>query len=125
MNTEQNGAGLPDTAKITAAKNLKTAKIISLDDVISRLDKPQREKLISGHDIKNFAKIFEDAEMMRTVDGFLQNGMNVSEAARELYMHRNTLIYRLNAIRRKTGLDLRNFDMAVTFRLLHILYRIK
>ena len=39
-----------------------------------------------------------------------------------MYMHRNTLIYRLNAIRRQTGFDLRVFKMAVTFKILHYLY---
>ena len=51
--------------------------------------------------------------------------MNVSETARVLYMHRNTLIYRLNKISNETGLDLRKFDMAVTFEILRVLYELK
>lgn len=98
---------------------------LSPENVISQLSKPQREKLISGYDLKKFAKVFEDDGMMCTAETFLKSGMNVSETARKLYMHRNTLIYRLNSIRAKTGLDLRDFDMAVTFKLLHILYSMK
>ena len=75
--------------------------------------------------MKKFAKIFEDDDMMRTVDAFLENGMNASETARALYMHRNTLSYRLKTVQKKTGLDLKNFDMAVTFKILHILYTMK
>lgn len=98
---------------------------IGIPDIISCLPKAQREKLIAGYDLKNFARIFEDGDAMSTVDSFLKYGLNVSETARRLYMHRNTLIYRLNKIRKVTGLDLRVFEMAVTFEILHSLYQLK
>ena len=98
---------------------------IHLSDIVSLLPKAQRERIISGYDLKNFAKIFEDTDAMATVDCFLQHGMNVSETSRILYMHRNTLIYRLNKIQSQTGLDLRDFDMAVTFEILRCLYSLK
>lgn len=94
-------------------------------ELIAALPKSFREKLTSGYDMKSFAKIFEDEEMMRTAEAFLSSGMNVSRTARVLYMHRNTLIYRLGAIRRQTGLDLRDFTDAVNFKLLHYLYVLK
>ncbi len=93
-----------------------------LDEALSMLPENARVKLTAGRDMKNFAKIFGDAAMMETADTFLGCGMNVCLAARKLYMHRNTLMYRLEKIKRLTGLDLRNFDMAVTFRILRRLY---
>lgn len=98
---------------------------IRLSDIVSLLTKAQREKLISGCDIKNFARVFEDADIMNTVDCFFKNGLNVSQTARILYMHRNTLIYRLNKIQTVTGLDVRKFDSAVTFELLRAAYELK
>lgn len=98
---------------------------IPLPFIVSQLSKAQRERLIAGYDVKNFARIFEDGDTMSTVDSFLEHGMNVSETARKLYMHRNTLIYRLNKIRKVTGLDIRVFDMAVTFEILRSLYMLK
>lgn len=98
---------------------------IPLSVIVSQLSKAQRERLISGYDIKNFARIFEDADTMATVDCFLENGMNISRTARILYMHRNTLIYRLNKIQTVTGLDIRVFEMAVTFGILRSLYELK
>lgn len=95
---------------------------VSLVAVVSQLKKSQREKLIAGYDLKSLAKVFEDEDMMKTADKFLECGMNVCRAARELYMHRNTLVYRLHTIRRLTGFDLKDFDAAVTFRILHTLY---
>lgn len=100
-------------------------KLIQFKEVLSQLSKSQREKLISGYDVKSLAKVFEDDEMMRTVEAFLRNGMNVSRTARILYMHRNTLIYKLNAIKKLTGLDLRDFGMAATFKILHTMYIMK
>ena len=103
----------------------ETVKEINLYETLLCMPKPDRERIISGYDLKKFAKIFEDEGMMQTAEAFLESGMNVSETARILYMHRNTLIYRLGMIKRRTGLDLRNFKMAVTFKILHCLYLIK
>ena len=100
-------------------------KNISLDEIVAGLTKSQRERLTSGYDMKNFARIFEHGDLMQAADCFFKNGMNISEAARELYMHRNTLIYRLNKIQKTTGMDLRNFEMAVTFLILRSLYEQK
>lgn len=66
-------------------------------------------------------EIFENEEMVLTADEFLENNLNVSETARGLFLHRNTLIYRLDKIENATGLDIRKFSDAVTFRLIKIL----
>ena len=100
-------------------------KNIPIEDIVACLTKSQRERLISGYDIKNFARVFEHGDLMLAADCFFANGMNISETARKLYMHRNTLIYRLNKIQRTTGMDLRNFEMAVTFQILRALYEQK
>lgn len=104
---------------------LPSPKIVELSEITSFLTKSQKEKIFSGYDLKNLAKIFEDPSMMITAKSFLANGMNVAKTARSMYMHRNTLLYRLNAIRRLTGLDLRDFKMATTFEILHSLYAMK
>lgn len=58
-----------------------------------------------------------DEETLNTVLTFFDNNLNVSETARQLYVHRNTLVYRLDKLQKQTGLDLRCFDDAVTFKL--------
>ena len=57
-----------------------------------------------------------DRETLMTVQSFFENSLNVSETSRKLFVHRNTLVYRLEKIRKITGLDLREFDCAVTFK---------
>ena len=57
-----------------------------------------------------------DDETLQTIYKFFENNLNVSETSRQLFVHRNTLVYRLDKIERLTGLDLRNFDDAVIFK---------
>ena len=57
-----------------------------------------------------------DQETLFTIQKFFENNLNVSETSRKLFVHRNTLVYRLEKIRKLTGLDLREFDHAVTFK---------
>jgi len=57
-----------------------------------------------------------DAETLFTIDKFFENSLNVSETSRKLFVHRNTLVYRLEKIKKITGLDLREFDHAIVFK---------
>ena len=66
------------------------------------------------------ARLFND-EMIHTIETFFDNSLNLSETARKLYIHRNTLVYRLEKVQHAIGLDLRNFDDAVTFKMMMLL----
>lgn len=66
------------------------------------------------------ARLFNE-EMIHTIETFFDNSLNLSETARKLYIHRNTLVYRLEKVQRTIGLDLRNFDDAVTFKMMMLL----
>ncbi|MBR3837994.1 MAG: helix-turn-helix domain-containing protein [Clostridia bacterium] len=57
-----------------------------------------------------------DRETLLTIQCFFENNLNVSETSRKLFVHRNTLVYRLEKIRKITGLDLREFEHAITFK---------
>ncbi len=61
--------------------------------------------------------VLEDEEAMSTINKFYENNLNISETARQLYVHRNTLVYRLERIEKEIGLDIRKFDDAMTFRI--------
>ncbi len=58
-----------------------------------------------------------DEETLTTINKFFENNLNVSETSRQLYIHRNTLVYRLDKLQKSTGLDLRVFDDAITFKI--------
>ena len=58
-----------------------------------------------------------DEETLTTIAQFFENNLNVSETSRQLYIHRNTLVYRLDKLQKNTGLDLRVFDDAIMFKI--------
>ncbi|HCT91466.1 MAG TPA: CdaR family transcriptional regulator [Lachnospiraceae bacterium] len=64
----------------------------------------------------DFPAIFDD-ETLALIEKFFENNLNTSETARKLYIHRNTLIYRLDKIQKETGLDVRTFDDALTLKI--------
>ncbi|MEF9941758.1 MAG: helix-turn-helix domain-containing protein [Lachnospiraceae bacterium] len=70
------------------------------------------KEVLAGKDINQF-----DEETLMAVHKFFDNNLNVSETARQLYVHRNTLVYRLEKIQKQTGLDVRIFEDALTFKI--------
>lgn len=80
-----------------------------------------REESVHYHALlfnRKTAKLFNE-EMLQTIEMFFRKDLNLSDTARQLYIHRNTLVYRLDKVQRLTGLDLRRFDNAVTFKILY------
>ena len=73
---------------------------------------------------EHIKEIFDDEEMLATAEEFLHSSLNVSETSRNLYMHRNTLLYRLDKIEKATGLNIRSFSDAVSFRVLTLIHRL-
>jgi carbohydrate diacid regulator len=58
-----------------------------------------------------------DEETLTTINKFFENNLNVSETSRQLFVHRNTLVYRIEKLEKSTGLDIRKFDDALTFKI--------
>ena len=84
-----------------------------------------REDSLRYHSLlfnRRTAKLFNE-EMLQTIEMFFRKDLNLSDTARQLFIHRNTLVYRLDKVQRQTGLDLRHFDDAVTFKILYKLKR--
>ncbi|MCR4782825.1 MAG: helix-turn-helix domain-containing protein [Lachnospiraceae bacterium] len=70
------------------------------------------QEIFKGKSPKDF-----DEETLTTINKFFENSLNVSETSRQLYIHRNTLVYRLDKLQKSTGLDLRIFEDAITFKI--------
>ena len=105
------------------------ASVYSYKDyvLIKLLSELPREKLTRYRSMlldKGFEEVLKDAELMSTAEMFMKNSLNVSETSRLMYMHRNTLIYRLDKIEKATGLNIRNFNDAFTFRMLTLIHKL-
>lgn len=108
------------------------AKAYSLKEDILDYNKLLFEKVVYNLDIKikqellnNFKQKFNefDYEMISTIEEFFNCGLNITDAARKLYVHRNTLIYRLSKIEKETGFDIKNFKDATVFVIAFLVWR--
>ncbi len=70
------------------------------------------EEIFSGNQVYDL-----DDETLTTINKFFENNLNVSETSRQLFIHRNTLVYRIEKLQKATGLDIRTFDDALTFKI--------
>jgi sugar diacid utilization regulator len=95
---------------------------IALAEICRELNKTKIKTILSAYDKEGLKKVFCDHDLMNTGRTFLANNLNECQTACALYMHRNTLIYRLNKIYRLTGLDIRRYEMATTFAILAVFY---
>lgn len=86
----------------------------SLEKLLESLDEEVVKQYLADLSKSPF---WEDEELCRTLETFLEQDLNVSEAARRLFIHRNTLIYRLERLKQETGLDARRFEDAFRIRL--------
>lgn len=85
---------------------------------------PNRVKARFLEGVLRRAELSFDSEMMQTLEAFFAENCNVSDTAKRLYIHRNTLLYRLDKFKQETGMDVRDFDSAVLVRLAILLYKV-
>lgn len=107
-----------------AKGNVHSYREFILIKMMEEISEHKLEKYFSDLTDENFREIFDDEEMLTTAEEFLQSSLNVSETSRNLYMHRNTLLYRLDKIEKATGLNIRSFSDAVSFRVLTLIHRL-
>ncbi len=92
--------------------------------LLEDVPRPRLKEYLGQFRVEGAAEIFGDAEMTSTAEAFLGSSLNIAETSRNLFLHRNTLAYRLDKIERATGLNIRKFSDAVTFRVITILYKL-
>lgn len=84
--------------------------------IISQIPADRASSLLNDIFSKDTEKMLDD-EIIKTAEAMFENNLNISDSSKELYIHRNTLIYRLDKIQRITGLDIRKFKEAAVFKL--------
>jgi sugar diacid utilization regulator len=85
---------------------------------------PKRAKLRFLEGVLRRAEPSFESEMLQTLEAFFMENCNVSDTAKRLYIHRNTLLYRLDKFKQETGMDVRDFNHAVLVRLALLLYKV-
>ena len=100
-----------------ADKNLFRYSEQKLERIVDRIPSESRTDILADFYSRCPAETFSD-EMMETIRVFFSHDLNITSASRQLFIHRNTLNYRLDKFRKETGLDLRTFQDAAVFRLI-------
>lgn len=90
------------------------------ENLVDSIDGELKNKMYEDFGL-GFSKL--DREMIKTIEIFFKCGLNISDASKELYVHRNTLIYRLDKIQKCTSYDIRNFNEAVIFKIAFLIWR--
>lgn len=113
--THRYGEMLDPDAPVTDYKDYVLAGLLA------ELPKAKLRESLAGLTESDCAEALADTELTKTADEFMRNSLNISETSRKMYIHRNTLIYRLDKIQKDTGLDLRAFGDAYAFRLIRLI----
>ncbi|MFD2114911.1 PucR family transcriptional regulator [Paenibacillus yanchengensis] len=96
--------------------------MLQLERIINAIPESHRVKYLE-QSLKK-ADLFVESEMLATLETFFSLDCNVSETAKRLYIHRNTLLYRLDKLKQETGLDVRLFRDAVLVKIILLLYKV-
>ncbi|ASA25098.1 PucR family transcriptional regulator [Paenibacillus donghaensis] len=95
---------------------------LHLERLVNSIPDARRRQLLAQ--IGDYTAVLADKEMLLTLETFFQMDCNVSETAKKLYIHRNTLLYRLDKIKQETGADVRSFGDAAIVKLTMLLYKV-
>ena len=108
--------------KYKVSESIIDEKKMILEGIIDSVSEEEKKRIYQLFN-EGFSKL--DNEMIRTIEVFFRCGLNLSDAAKELYIHRNTLIYRLDKIEKYTAYDIRNFNNAVLFKVVFFIWKEK
>lgn len=95
---------------------------LHLERLVNSIPDVRRKQLLGQ--IGDYSSVLSDKEMLLTLETFFEMDCNVSETAKKLYIHRNTLLYRLDKIKQETGADVRSFGDAAIVKLTMLLYKV-
>ncbi|CAM4514815.1 carbohydrate diacid regulator [Paenibacillus endophyticus] len=108
--------------KFHVGRNIHLPWMLQLERLLNAIPELQRAKYLE-QSLKR-ADLFVESEMLSTLETFFTLDCNVSETAKKLYIHRNTLLYRLDKLKQETGLDVRQFRDAVLVKIILLLYKV-
>ncbi len=115
----------------SGSKSGKNSKAVAFNDsvfsqfcnhVIGCLNPDEQASISEKFLTPEIISVMKDKELIECINAFFKNNLNISETSRNAFLHRNTLLYRIEKIYKITGLNIRNFEEAMSFRLLTIVY---
>ena len=117
VGVQSNSAATSKSSKKQESQFTKLEK-----SILSCLTLDQQAVIFEKFLTPEIVSVLEDKELIDCISAFFKNNLNISETSRNAFLHRNTLLYRIEKINRITKLNIRNFDDAMTFKFLTIIY---
>jgi len=109
--------------KVKKTKKVDDSVFSTFSNTVINCLNPDEQAAISEKFLtKEIVSVMQDKELVECVHAFFKNNLNISETSRNAFLHRNTLLYRIEKINKITGLNIRNFEEAMSFKLLTIVY---
>ncbi len=106
--------------RVGIRKEILTSSNIIFERVMDGINNNLKEEIIATYE--NYLDS-QDSDTLKTIETFFQRDLNISDASKELFVHRNTLLYRLDKIKREISMDLRNFNEAMTFYVIYFVWK--
>ena len=124
LSGKQIGQSASEKPEKTNKKSKKDESIFSAfcNTAISCLNPDEQADICERFLKPEIVSVMKDQELIECINAFFKNNLNISETSRNAFLHRNTLLYRIEKISRVTKLNIRNFDDAMTFKFLTIIY---
>lgn len=111
------------TVKVASEKNVDSSIFSEFcEHVISNLSADEKAGISEKFLTPEIVSVMKDKELIECINAFFKNNLNISETSRNAFLHRNTLLYRIEKVYKITGLNIRNFEEAMSFKLLTIVY---
>ena len=117
-----NGIQAKEESGLKAAKKHESHFSKLEKSLLSCLSLDQQAVIFEKFLTPEIISVLQDKELVDCINAFFKNNLNISETSRNAFLHRNTLLYRIEKISRVTKLNIRNFDDAMTFKMLLIIY---
>lgn len=124
LSGKQNSQNISEKIEKTVKKSKKDESVFSAfcNNVITCLNPDEQAVICEKFLTPEIISVMKDKELIECINAFFKNNLNISETSRNAFLHRNTLLYRIEKIYKITGLNIRNFEEAMSFRLLTIVY---
>ena len=118
------GAGVQEKSSLVSKQIKKQENQFSKleKSIFSCLSVDQQAVICEKFMTPEIVSVLQDKELVDCINAFFKNNLNISETSRNAFLHRNTLLYRIEKINRITKLNIRNFDDAMTFKILTLIY---
>ncbi len=111
-----------DERKSKIAGNKSTLFSFFCKSVIGCLNPDEQASISERFLTPEIVSVMKDKDLIECINAFFDNNLNVSETSRNAFLHRNTLLYRIEKVNKVTGLNIRNFEEAMIFKLLTVVY---